>query len=262
VSKARVIMVSMLVCLSLPNNGRAAETVKFGVGFSPNKLGVSTTILVRFHIGTTSGKLPSPVTNVDLRLPAGVGVGTSTLGLAICSPAVIELQGVEGCSPNSFMGFGRALVKVPIGPEIVEEPVSLTILMGPPSEGHTTMLFDAEGKSPVSATLVFPGVLLRDSWPYGAHLNTVVPLTPSVPGAPDAAVINMQSGIGPRSLIYSKHVNGKIVKYRPIGMAVPETCPKGGFPFSAIFSFQDGSTVTSSSAVPCPGSHKPRRRRA
>jgi hypothetical protein len=38
---------------------------------------------------------------------------------------------------------------------------------------------------------------------------------------------------------------------------VPERCPRGGFPFSARFGFEDGSSEIASTTLPCP----PRRRR-
>lgn len=254
VLKALTLGLGLVGSIGLTAAASASESARLSVGFSPDKLGASTTILVGFRIDTPNKEVPSPVTNVSLRLPAGVGLGESTLGFATCTAITLETQGLEGCSPNAFMGFGSALVEVPFGPEIVDEPVRLVIIMGPPANGHTTMLFYAEGVSPVAATLVFPGVLLPDAGPFGANLDTAIPLTPSVPGSADAAVVTMHSGLGPRSLIYNKHVHGKEVHYRPQGMAVPETCPRGGFPFSATFTFQDGTTTVSTSSVPCPTS--------
>jgi hypothetical protein len=150
------------------------------------------------------------------------------------------------------MGTGKALVAVPLGPEAVYEPVAVTALMGPPEDGHTVMLFYAEGKSPVSADLVFPGQLLADSGAFGERLNTVIPLTPSVPEGADVALIRMESEIGARHLLYTRRVNGKTRLFTPEGPVVPKHCPLGGFPFAASISFQDGSHVTVASQVPCP----------
>jgi hypothetical protein len=248
------VCVYLPVCGCLPANTWASQTVKLKVGFSPDRLGASTTIMVGFDIGTPNGQVPSPLTDFDLSLPLGVGLGSTTLGEVICNPKALEAGGPTSCSPNSLMGSGSALVEVPIGPEIVQEPVNISIFMGPPQDNHTSMLIYADGRSPISAQLVFPGVLLPHLGPFGAHLDTAIPLTPSVPGAPDAAVVHMESSLGPSHLIYYRRVRDKTVDYRPIGMAVPKSCPRGGFPFAATFTFQDGTFARALAAVPCPAS--------
>jgi hypothetical protein len=241
-----------IVLCWLSSSASASQVVALDTGFSPDRLGASTTIDVGFSIGTTNGAVPSPLTNFDLKLPTGVGLGETTLGTAICSPKVLEMDGPDECPSNALMGTGNASVEVPIGTATIREPVSLAIYMGPPVEGHTSMLFCAIGVSPVAAELIFPSVLLGEAGSFGAHLVTEVPLVPTLPGAPDAAVTVVHSSLGPQGIIYHKRVRGKWVTYRPIGMAVPETCPRGGFQFSAEFTFQDGSHAMASSAVPCP----------
>jgi hypothetical protein len=258
--KARILVCILIFCWAFAASAQASQRVQLRVGFSPDKLGASTTIMVGFKIATASGRVPSPLTNVNIRLPAGVSLSTSTLGLDVCDPAVLEGRGLSGCSPNALMGFGSALVEVPFGPVIAHENVSIAMLMGPPANGHTTMLFYVNGLSPVYAQLVFPGVLLPDSGPFGAHLDTAIPLTPSLPGAPNAAVVYLQSSLGPRNLIYYKRIHNRRIAYRPRGVTTPTTCPHGGFPFAAIFSFEDGTTTTATSTVACPpqpgSSHK------
>jgi hypothetical protein len=259
-SRGRLVAVTFLmICGLASSHAEASQTVKLRVGFTPNHLGKSTTILVGFSIGTTSGRLPSPLTNFDLSLPRGMGFGTTTLGEQVCHPRQLEERGPPGCPPNSVMGRGEALVEVP---PVVKEEVSIEIFMGPATDHHTSLLFYADGKSPISAQLIFPGVLLANSGPFGAHLNTAIPVVPSVPEGPDVAVVRMQSGLGPRNLTYYRYLHGRRISYHPIGLAVPEKCPRGGFPFSAEFTFQDGTSASSSNTVPCPGSHKPRRPRA
>jgi len=253
VFRGRTLAVISVICGCVPACAQASQTVKLNVGFSPNEVGTSTTIIFGFQIGTTSGKVPSPVTDVNLRLPVGVGLGN--LGLATCNPTALEWRGPSGCSPNALMGLGTALVEVQIGPEVIHEPVRILTFLGPPQNGHTALLFYAEGWSPVAATLVFSGVLRPDSGQFGASLNAAIPLTSSVPGAPDAAVVHVQASLGPKYLTYYRHVHGRMVGYRPEGMTIPTTCPRGGFPFAARFTFQDGTTALATSAVPCPSGH-------
>jgi hypothetical protein len=244
-----------LVSSLLTGVAGASETAKFQVHFSPNELGGNTTVQVDFSLATTTGRIPSPVTDVDLRLPPGVSLGSSTLGLATCTARQLKLGGVSGCSPNSLMGLGHATVKVPFGPAIVTESVTVDIFMGRAVNGHTSLLFYADAETPVFAQLIFPSELLEGvSNNFPAELNTVIPLTPSVPGAPNAAVVRMHSSLGPEHILYSKRIHGKVVHYRPIGIAIPSRCPTGGFRFGAVLTFEDGSSVVTSTSVPC-GSH-------
>jgi hypothetical protein len=66
------------------------------------------------------------------------------------------------------------------------------------------------------------------------------------------SIVSVQSTIGPNHLTYYKHVHGRRVPFHPVGIAVPERCPSGGFPFTASFVFQDGSTAEAATVIPCP----------
>jgi hypothetical protein len=251
--RLRVLLAAVLVCVCLPASAWASEIAKLRVRFSPDTLGGTTTILVDFELATPTGQIPSPVTDVSLRLPDGMSLGTTTLGIDACDPRRLESQGPSGCPSNALMGFGKALVAVPTGPEPVYESADISIFMVPPTNYHTTMLFYADGESPVSAQIVFPSVLFGYSQgPFAADLNTVVPLTPTWPGGPYTSLTRMHSSLGPLHLTYYKRVHGKLVHFRPEGIAIPKTCPIGGFPFAAVFSFQDGTTAAAASAVACP----------
>ena len=124
--------------------------------------------------------------------------------------------------------------------------------MGPPNSEHLEVLFYAEGRSPVSAQLVFPGQVLSDNPPFSGRLDTSIPLIPTWPGGPDVAVTRMTSTIGPLGLTYYRHAHGKIMPFHPRGIAVPRRCPRQGFPFRADITFLDGTHESATSAVPCP----------
>jgi hypothetical protein len=227
--------------------------VTLSASFKPDRLGARTTIEFGFQVRSTiPRRAPSPVTDVVLHLPAGMGLATSTLGLANCEPAALIAGGVNGCSANARIGFGSAVVAVPAENEPVEEEGSLTALVGPPNSEHLEVLFYAEGRSPVFAQLVFPGRLLDDDPPFGGLLNTVIPPIPTWPGGPNVAVTRMTSTIGPRGLTYYRHVHGKIVPFHPRGIAVPKHCPRRGFPFRVDIAFMDGTRQSATSAVRCP----------
>lgn len=221
-------------------------------GFSPDRLGASTTISFGFHLETSDGLAPPPMTSLALRMPAGINYATTTLGLAICQPSSLLARGLAGCSPNARLGYGSAYVEVPFGVGAGHEIPEIQALMGPPRNGNLVVLFYANGQSPVSAQLVFTGEVVSDGGPFGSRLETEVPPISSVPGGPDVSIVSVQSTIGPSHLTYYRHVHGRRVAFHPEGVSVPERCPRGGFPFSAEFSFQDGSRAAASTTVPCP----------
>lgn len=255
VSRARIatVIAAVTLCAGAPACVQAAQTVTLQTSFDPDRLGARTTIEFGFHVHSTIPKrAPSPVTDVDLHLPAGLGLGTSTLGLANCDPQSLIAGGVEGCPANARIGFGSATVDVPAEGEPIEEAGGITALVGPPNGEHLEVLFYAEGQSPVFAQLVFPGHVLEDDPPFSGRLDTAIPLIPTWPGGPDVAVTSMTSTIGPRGLTYFRHVGAKVVPFHPRGIAVPARCPRGGFPFRADITFMDGTHETATSAVRCP----------
>jgi hypothetical protein len=246
-----------LVCGVLPATAAATtERASLHASFSPNRLGASTTVSFGFHVETTEGTAPPPMTSLNLRMPAGISYTTTTLGLAICQPQTLLEHGINGCSPNSRLGFGSALVEVPFGTGAGHEIPEIQAVAGPSPGGNLVVLFYANGASPVSAQLVFQGEVLAASGAFGTQLTANVPLVTSVPGGPDVSIVSVQTTIGPSHLTYYKHVHGRKVAFHPKGVSVPERCPRGGFPFAAEFSFQDGSSASAQTAVPCP----PRRR--
>lgn len=252
-TRRRLLLISLLVTYACSTGSApASAAVKLVTRFEPDQLGASSTMLLEFVIATPAGETPSPLVGVSFQLPSGVGVSSSTLGAATCEPATLQEHGLGGCSSNSLMGSGDATASVPIGPGTLDEPVKLTILMAPAVDGHTAMSFYADGSSPVIAQLVFPALLLADSGPFGASLDTSIPLIAGLPGAPDVAILSMQASIGSNGLIYHKRVHGNVVSYVPKGFAVPSRCPSGGFPFAATFTFANGASESASSTAPCP----------
>jgi hypothetical protein len=245
-----LLLIIALGCL--PAIARASETAQLVVNFSPYKLGKATTIDIHVTIAGSNGGVPGPVTSFDTRMPPDLELVGSTLGLAVCQPAALLASGLEGCSPNARLGTGSAQVEVPFGPEIVSEAATVEALMGPPVGENVGVLLYAEGQTPVFAQSVFPGVLLVGSGPLGQSLDTTVPVTPTLPGAPDASVTSMQLSIGPNHLTYYKKVHGKTVGYRPTGVSLPKRCPRGGFLFLTELTFQDGTFLKVPSRVPCP----------
>jgi hypothetical protein len=230
----------------------AQPKAKLSAALSPERLGQGTTIIFSFTITTTTGQVPSPLTALNLYYPANLGIATSGLGLETCSAATLEHEGPEGCPSQSRMGYGRGLVEIPFGPEILKEPTQTLIFMTHVHEGHIGLLFYADGRLPVSAQIVFHGLVLPAPAPFGGDLATTFPLVPTLPEAPNAAVVQLRSTIGPLHLTYYEHSHGRYLPYHPRGIILPRTCPRNGFRFAASFAFENGSHTSARTAVPCP----------
>lgn len=251
-STARVLVAVAFVLVCAPVAAGASEHVVLRTSFSPERLGASTTIVYGFQITASNGQVPSPLTGIDLHLPAGMGLASSSLGLATCDPTVLQEQGAEGCPAEARLGYGHALVKVPSPDGVIEEAGTVEAVLGPPQGEHLVVLFYVEGNEPVQAQLVFPGEVLSDLRPFGTHVDTSIPLIPAWSEGPDVVVSSFSSTIGPLHLTYYRKVRGKLVPFHPRGIAVPASCPHGGFPFAADFDFADGTHVLAKSFVPCP----------
>ncbi len=247
-----------LALAGLPlGNAQAAQTATLGVALSPYRLKVNTALTFTIHIGSTTGSTPSPVTSVGLRFPAGLGLTTSQLGLAVCELQVLRVMGVAGCSQEAVMGLGSAVMRTAVGSESLEVPIDLTLFMAPAREEHTAVLFYAEGQSSVIAELAFPGLMLGDSGLFGSRIDLTIPTITTVPGDPAASLVSMRVTIDPKQLLYPERVHGRRVLYHPRGMAIPAVCPAGGFPFAANLHFEDDTSVTATTTVACPPKARP-----
>jgi hypothetical protein len=246
------LVVVLLGCAYLQALSQASETVKLQASFTPDRLGASTTVGFGFQIAGPHGAPPAPLTHVDLRLPAGIDYLRTTLGLAVCQPAVLAARGASGCSPNSQIGSGSASVEVPFGTQNGQESPSILAFMGPERNGNIVVVFFAEGRTPVAAQVVFEGELVPGFGALSGSLTNAIPLIPGVPEGPDVLIRSVHATIGPENLRYHEREHGKTVSFAPRGVSVPLTCPRGGFPFAAEFSFADGTTATARSTVRCP----------
>jgi len=231
---------------------QAAPLVKLAVALTPERLGVGTTIEFGVHISAPDGGVPPPLTVLDLRYPANIGLITSGLGLETCEAVALETRGAAGCPANALMGYGRALVEMPVAGTILEEYANITTWMAPIHNGHLQLLFYAEGYSPVYSELTLASAVLEASGRYGGRLYTNIPEIQTLPGAPPASLVEMHTTIGPKHITYYERDHGRTIAYKPIGLRLPRTCPPGGFPFAAAFAFLDGTHAYATTSVACP----------
>ncbi len=238
--------------IGLTSTASAAQTVKLGVHLSPERLGAGTTIEFSTQISATGKLVPSPLTKLEFRYPAKIGLLTSGLGRASCTAAMLEALGNRGCPANALMGFGSALLAIQANREVVHETGVISIWMGPVFDEELQLLFYANAVTPVSEQLVFGGLLQEANPPFGGSLDTQIPPIPWNPEAPPASIVRFTARIGPHNVTYYKRVGAREIPYKPEGLRLPHSCPRGGFPFAGTFTFMDGTTTTTQTSVPCP----------
>ncbi|HUB36335.1 MAG TPA: hypothetical protein VL972_05880 [Solirubrobacteraceae bacterium] len=235
----------------LPGACLARESAKLHVSLQPERLGAGTTILFGFSLAANpAGGVPSPLRQIDLRYPGDLGFATSGLGLESCTATTLETAGPGDCPANSRMGYGSAIVVVPFGGQLIDEHATIATFMAPLSEGQISLLYDAQGTTPLLANLVFPAALAPG--PAGGSLQTELPLVPTLPAAPDVAVVQLTSTIGPAHILYRRRGHGHTISYTPKGVVLPRGCPHGGFRFAAQFAFADGTRASATARVACP----------
>jgi hypothetical protein len=238
-----------------PAAARATPSVKLSAQLTPERLGMGTTIHFGFVVAGQTGVVPVPIRQIDLLYPANLGIATSGLGLSTCGASALEADGPSGCPSDSVMGYGAALVEVPVGPEILQERTRITTFMAPLQDGLLGLIFYASGESPVSAQMVFPGVVEPAAQPFGGDLDALLPLVPSLPEGPDAALVTLTTTLGPSHITYYEYRKGRSIPYHPRGIRLPRSCPRGGFQFAARFAFNDGSHASAATTVACPAAH-------
>jgi hypothetical protein len=260
-SVAAALLAAICVLCAPPIAADADQTVHLTAALTPERLGAGTTIHFGFTVQFAPGQAPVPISQIDLLYPQGLGIATSGLGIATCKVAVLEAQGPPGCPPNSLMGYGSGTVEVPFGPQLLQETARTATFMAPVRNGRIGLLFYANGETPVAAQLVFPGLVLPAADPFGGDLNALLPLVPTLPEAPDAALIRLTTTLGPSHITYFEFRKGQTIPYHPQGILLPPTCPHGGFQFAAHFVFADGTRTSAYATVACPRRHSSRRAR-
>ena len=269
-NRPRLLCVFALVAvLAVPAAAASATNVaSITPSFQPDKLGSPTSLLFGLKVSDTAGGTPTPLSKAVVRLPAGMSIDPT--GVGTCSKPTLEASGPSACPTNALVGVGSAVLEADLGGTVITENATITPFLGPPQNGHVVLELYGDGKTPVSEQITLEGVVNPDNAPFGQQLVLPIPPIATVPGGPNASVIQFQLTVGASNIQYYRTVtvtkrvrrHGRVVRrkvkqrrlFHVRGVVVPSACPAGGFPFSLILTYQDGTTTTTNAAAPCPAS--------
>jgi hypothetical protein len=241
---ALALCVILLAFLALPpTSARAGASATIAPSLSPNRLGAKGALVLTIHF--TEGLLegvPSPVRRSVLRFPAGLGVEIPHL--RSCSIARLRAIGAGGCSRESLLGHGHALAEALAGSQLITENISLWLFLGPFHNLEPTFEILGQGFTPFDERVVLTGTVILDKAPYGEDLVLSIPPIPTVPLEPDASIVTMSLTVGESKPPHPEQANT---------VTVPPTCPVGGFPFAAEFTYADGLSGSALANAECPG---------
>jgi hypothetical protein len=237
--------VALLLCCALLLLAPAARADSLRIHFVPERHGPGIT----FEFGFTISRTTPPLNAVALHFPPGLSYATSALGMAECNKARLEAGGLGACPLNSQIGDGTATVRFPYGNKMLREKVNLTLLVGHTHGEAQEVLYYAVGVRPVITQLVFRAEI-GTATSHNAMTTRIQPIT-TLPGAPNASVVSLDSRIGPPGLTYTRMSHHKEIHYHPNGMILPKNCPRRGYGFTADFGFEDNTSSTGESVVGC-----------
>ncbi len=251
--KTRILLAVLVVCVGLTLAAVAwgAQTLTIHTSFSPDKLGSPTNLSATAVFGSTLPGVPSPIRNVTAYGPAGLEVDVS--GAGTCTVAKLEAVGANACPADSRLGLGGGVGLLELAGEVIHEPFTLEFFNGPKENGHMAILVYVNADTPVSVQLVLVAKEIYGPKPYGWGVTFEIPIIPTLPGASYASVEKTSFTIGDLKVGYFKTIHGKRKLVHVRGVVVPKTCPAGGFPYEASFSFADATTNTYKGTIPCPG---------
>lgn len=244
------LMALLALLASVSTTAWAHAPVTLSATFTPEHLGRASTVGLDINV-REPGDLPTPLAEVNVRYPAGLGIGFTGLGIDTCSAQRLELSGTNACPADAVMGTGSALTALQIGPQILHEETTVTVVRAPERNGNPAMFFYAAGSDPVIARALFIGELLPAQKPFGGRIRITVPPIPTLLGQ-YVAIERLHLVLAPPRLTYYEHTYGKTIAYHPKGIPLPAACPHGGFPFSATVVFLNGLEARGDTKVRCP----------
>lgn len=230
------------VALASPTaSAETAPSATISPTLSPNHPGAKGALVITFRYDAGESGVPPPVRRSILRFPAGLGIEIPQL--RSCAIARLRARGAKGCPVQSQLGYGHALAEAQAGSQIITEDISLWLFVGPLHNLQPSLEILGQGYTPFDERVVLTGTVLPDKPPYGEDLVLSIPPIPTVPLEPDASIVRMSLTVGASKPRHPREANTVVV---------PPSCPAGGFPFAADFTYANGSSGNTLATAPCP----------
>jgi hypothetical protein len=241
---AALTVLALTICAARATPARAATSATIAPSLLPDRLGARAALTFTIHYAGGEFGVPSPVRRSVMRLPAGLSLNIPNLHS--CTTARLRAHGASGCPAQSQIGRGDALVEVHAGSQTIVEQVALWAFLGPLQNDQPTFKILGQGYTPLDRRVVLTGTVLTDRAPYGEELVMPIPPIPTLPFEPGASIVSFSLTIGPsgRRRGGAGHNANTVI--------VPSSCPAGGFPFAAEFTYADGSSGGALATAPCP----------
>jgi len=241
---ALAVMAAGYLCAAAPAAPAAATTgASMRPSLLPDRLGASTALTLAFRFFGGEAGVPAPLSGMVVHLPAGLTINLR--GVGTCATSRLQRKGAGGCTSRSLVGRGHALTDVHAGSLTVPEESTVTVFRGPNRGNRPVLEIFGQGSTPLDQSSISTAVLQPDGAPYGSKLTVSVPPIPTLVLEPNASFVSLSLTIGGIGRAPRAHAAAGAI-------LVPHSCPAGGFPFAASFTFADGSATSASATVPCP----------
>lgn len=208
---------------------------------SPDRLSARGALTLEVQYAADGLGVPSPVRKAEIALPAGLGLHVPSL--RSCSPSRLRARGAGGCPSQARLGAGHALVESTAGSQLITEEIQLSLFIGPLQSFQPTFEMLGQGYTPLEKRILIAGTVASSGAPYGEELVMSIPPIPTLPLEPEASLASLTLTVGTSADRLAEDANTVVV---------PSSCPAGGFPFAAEFTYADGSTGKAIATVPCP----------
>ena len=211
------------------------------VTHSPSKPKKGTFVNVVLHTGCDPTKqcqpAPAPLgkaaatTKTVVHIPKGMKLGYKDFPK--CKQSALESKGLKGCSKKAIVGKGKLTADAR---PVVGTPVGGTVTAFNGTNSTYLLYVVPE----ISSPLVIPGKL------HGLTLTFQVPLVPTLPGQPNATLVDFQVKTGGK-VRKKKHGKRVTINY----LQNPKKCPSGGYQWKFDFTYESGVSLSPTAAVKC-----------
>jgi hypothetical protein len=230
-----------LACTVQATAAQAQTSATLTPTLSPDRLNARGALTLAVGYAADGLGVPSPVRKAVIALPAGLGLHVPSL--RSCSPTRLRARGASGCPSQARLGSGHALVESTAGSQLITENIDLSLFIGPLQSFQPTFEMLGQGSTPLEKRILIAGTVASGDAPYGEELVMSIPPIPTLPLEPEASLASLTLTVGTSAHRLARAANTVVV---------PSSCPAGGFPFAAEFTYADGSTGKAIATVPCP----------